>query len=317
MKNCITTLFMLLLFIAGGCADSKENGFQGYIEGEYVYLASSRSGRLETLQTGRGSMVVQNALLFTLEDEYEKQALKLAEHDLLAAIAQLDDMETGRRPEEIAMAEAQLNSAKAAAANAAALLHRHENLIKSGGISRQEFDDSKAAVRTTEARVAELTSQIAVYNLPERAGRIQAQKAAVSAAEARIAQARWEVEQKQVYAPAAGRVYDTLFKTGELVPAGSPVIQLLPPENIKIRFFVPESLIGELSTGSQVLVQADGRAEPLSATIIYISSKAEYTPPVIYSNETRSKLVFMVEAQPSPQVAPTLHPGQPVNVSLP
>ena len=137
------------------------------------------------------------------------------------------------------------------------------------------------------------------------------------AAEARVAQARWDLEQKQLRAPASGLVYDTLFRAGEWVPAGSPVVQVLPPGNVKIRFFVPEPLVGGLKTGGQVLVRADGRPEPFAAAVSYVASNAEYTPPVIYSNETRSKLVFMVEARPEPGIAAELHPGQPVSVSLP
>lgn len=99
--------------------------------------------------------------------------------------------------------------------------------------------------------------------------------------------------------------------------AGSPVVQMLPPDNVKIRFFVPETLVGGLKTGGQVLVRADGRPEPFAAAVSYVASNAEYTPPVIYSNETRSKLVFMVEARHEPYIAAELHSGQPVSVSLP
>ncbi len=101
------------------------------------------------------------------------------------------------------------------------------------------------------------------------------------------------------------------------MPAGNPVVQLLPPGNIKIRFFVPEARIAGIRCGDSVHAKMDGRAEPVAASITYISTNAEYTPPVIYSNETRSKLVYMVEAHPAPETAASLHPGQPVSVSLP
>lgn len=313
----ITAILILTLVLLNGCDDLRQDTFQGYIEGEYVYLASPQAGRLETLSTVRGSSVETGALLFTLEAEYERQAVHRTEQELSSATALLRDMETGKRPEEIAMAEAQLSQAKAEAANAAALLRRHENLIKSGGISKQELDDSRAAARATAARVTELSSQVEVYNLPEREEKITAQQATVKAASALAAQARWELAQKSIRAPMAGLVYDTLFREGEWVPAGSPVVQLLPPRNVKIRFFVPERLVGGLRTGGQIHVNADGRSEPFSAVISYVASSVEYTPPIIYSNETRSKLIFMVEARPEPDIAATLHPGQPVSVRLP
>lgn len=310
-------LFVLSLFILNGCGESQNNVFQGYVEGEYVYLASSRPGRLEKLLTERGDKVGSQVLLFALEADSERYVLRQAEQELLAATAQLRDMESGKRPEEVAMAAAQLAQAKAEAVNAFALLRRHERLIRSGGISRQELDDSRAAAKAAEARVAELVSQVEVYNLPGREKQIESQQATVNAAGERVAQARWELKEKQVQSPAAGLIYDTLFRSGEWVPAGSPVVQLLPPSHVKVRFFVPETLLGGLRTGSSVLVTADGRAEAFPAVISYVASNVEYTPPIIYSNETRSKLVFMVEAKPDPETAATLHPGQPVNVSLP
>ena len=311
--------FFLLFFILtlGGCGEAQDGVFQGYIEGEYVYLAPALAGRLETLTTERGAMVEAKTLLFTLEADYERHALRQAEQELLSARAQLQDMETGKRPEEVAMAVAQLDLAKAEAVNAATLLRRHENLIKGGGISQQELDNSRAAAKATAARVVELANQVEVYNLPEREKKIEAQQAVVRAAEARVSQARWNLEQKQANAPASGLIYDTLYRVGEWIPAGNPVVQMLPPGNVKIRFFVPEPLVGSLRTGERVLVLADGRPEAFPAVISYVASNVEYTPPVIYSNETRSKLVFMVEARPESETAVTLHPGQPVQVRLP
>ena len=98
--------------------------------------------------------------------------------------------------------------------------------------------------------------------------------------------------------------------------AGSPVVRLLPPENIKVRFFVPETVVGTLSVGKDVVLHCDGCPADIPAKVTYISTESEYTPPVIYSNETRSKLVYMIEARPSADNAPDLHPGQPVEVKL-
>lgn len=312
----IITFFTFFITPIAGCSQSDNNNFQGYIEGEYVYLASPKAGRLEKLLTERGKTVSTAIVLFELENNYERYVLLQAQEELNSASAQLLNMQTGKRPEEIAMAQAQLNQAKAEAVNASALLKRHENLIHSGGISRQELDKTRAQARSTAARVAELTNQISVFNLPERENLIEAQRATVKAAQSRVAQAQWELEKKQVQAPKKGLVYDTLFREGEWVPAGSPVIQLLPPGNVKIRFFIPETIVGKIGLGDQIEVWADGRTKPFFATISYVSSNAEFTPPIIYSNETRSKLVFMIEAQPEIDTALSLHPGQPVSVSL-
>lgn len=115
-------------------------------------------------------------------------------------------------------------------------------------------------------------------------------------------------------APQAGLVYDTLFRPGEWVAPGKPIVALLPPANIKVRAFVPETRAGALQVGEKARVAVDGVAENFDGKISYISPRAEYTPPVIYSRESRSKLVFMVEIHFAPAIAAKLHPGQPVDV---
>jgi HlyD family secretion protein len=137
----------------------------------------------------------------------------------------------------------------------------------------------------------------------------------VAAARAALEQARWRLGQKRPLAPGAGLVFDTLFREGEWVPAGSPVVRLLPPSNIKVRFFVPERQTARFPIGQAVAVHCDGCPDGLEAKVTYASVQPEYTPPVIYSNETRSKLVFLYEARPAPASVPSLRPGQPVEVA--
>jgi HlyD family secretion protein len=124
------------------------------------------------------------------------------------------------------------------------------------------------------------------------------------------------VSQRRVLAPAAGLVQDTFFLQGEWVPAGRPVASLLPPGNTKVRFFVPEPVLGTVQPGDTVRVACDGCPAPLSARIVFISRQAEFTPPVLYSRGSREKLVYMVEARPPLEDAARLRPGQPVDVTL-
>jgi HlyD family secretion protein len=113
-----------------------------------------------------------------------------------------------------------------------------------------------------------------------------------------------------------GTIADTLFVPGEWVPAGAPVVSVLPPGNVKVRFFVAETRLGALRVGQKVALACDGCAAPIAASISFIAPQAEYTPPVIYSRDNRAKLVFLVEARPDAQDAVKLHPGQPVDVTL-
>nr|WP_198343512.1 HlyD family efflux transporter periplasmic adaptor subunit [Burkholderia ubonensis] len=306
----------IALAACGRRADERAT-YQGYVEGEFVYLSSSQSGTLTQLAVQRGQSVAANTPAFALEAVDETAALRQAQHQLAAAQAQLADLRTGKRPPEVNVTKAQLAQAVAQAGKAADQLARDERQYQAGGISAQQLDDSRTAARTSAAQVRELRSQVDVARLPGRSQQIAAQAAQVDAAQATVAVAQWKLDQKRVAAPAAGRVYDTLYRLGEWVQAGSPVVQMLPPQNVKVRFFVPEAAVASLAPGRAVTIHCDGCAADVPARITYVSSQAEYTPPVIYSNESRTKLVFMIEARPAVADAPKLHPGQPVAVRVP
>lgn len=316
LRSFALALCLAAVSLLCSCTGEGDGSFQGYVEGDYVYLASARAGRLERLFAVKGKTCAKGELLAELEAEPERQVLEAAEERLAQAEASLADMQTGRRPEEIAMAEAQLRRARAEAENCRLQLVRNERLHAERALSRKDLDQTRADARASEARVAELERQIDVWSLPERKKRIEAQEAAVREARASAARARWDLAQKRLEAPAAGLVYDTLFRQGEWVPQGSPVVQLLPPGGVKIRFFLPEREMAKVRPGAAVAVQADGLDASFRATVVYVAQEAEYTPPVIYSNETRAKLSFMAEARPSAEVAARLHPGQPVAVRL-
>ena len=309
----------LLLCAAGAltaCSRHAAPAWQGYVEGEYVYLSSSQSGTLTQLDVQRGQTIAAGASVFGLESVNETAARDEARHQLAVAQEQLADLQTGKRPPEVRVTEAQLAQAVANAHKAALQLTRDEAQLKAGGIPQSQLDDSRALAESTAAQVRELENQVRVAHLPGRSQQIAAQAAQVEAAQAAVAQAQWKLDQKRVVAPSAGFVQDTMFRVGEWVQAGNPVVQLLPPQNVKVRFFVSETALGSLATGRKVTVHCDGCAADIPATITFISNSAEYTPPVIFSNDNRAKLVFLIEARPAPADALKLHPGQPVEVRL-
>ena len=126
--------------------------------------------------------------------------------------------------------------------------------------------------------------------------------------------ARWRLAQRHVVSPVSGVVADTLAEPGETLAAGAPVVSLLPPENIFVRFFIPEPALASVHQGDQVAILCDNCPADLKATVSFIAPQAEYTPPVIYSESTRGKLVFQAEARTKPSQASLLNPGQPVTV---
>ena len=300
--------------LAAGCGREARDVFQGYAEADFIDVATSEPGQLESLGAAKGDAIAVGAPLFALEAAREAAALRQAQEQLAAARAQLQDLRQGKRPPEVDVVRAQLEQARAEATRAAAERERDAAQFASGGIAQAQVDRSQAAADASAARVRELERQLEVAQLPARTDQIAAQEAQAAAAQAAVEQAAWRLGQKTVAAPVAGQVFDVLYQPGEWVAAGRPVVRLLPPGNVKIRFFVPETALGALAVGRALAVRCDGCADEIPAKVTYISPEAEYTPPIIYSNETRSKLVFMVEARPLDGA--NLHPGQPLEVAL-
>jgi HlyD family secretion protein len=302
------------LLALAGCGDAPSSAWSGYAEADYVYVAAPLGGRLETLAVKPGDTVRTGAPLFTLDDESERAARDEAQARLTSARAQAANIETGRRPQEIAVTEAQLAQARAQAALARAELQRQQQLVAQGFVSQARLDDARTALAQGEARVAELEAARAVARLPARREERRAAVAQAEAASQTLRASDWRTAQKQQAAPLDAEVADTYFRPGEYVAAGQPVVSLLPPSNRKVRFYVGEAEVATLAPGQPVIVRCDGCGEPIPARISRIATQAEFTPPVIYSNAQRAKLVFLVEALPDAQHATRLRPGQPLDV---
>jgi HlyD family secretion protein len=313
-RQIITLLFIIAILTS--CTKPTNDHFQGYVEGEFLRVAAPLAGQLAALPVSRGMTVPAGATLFTLEHSLESGGVAEAEQGLARATSQLADLTKGRRPTEITAIEAQLEQARAAQDLARLEFARTEKLLKNQVVSRDTYDRAEAELKNSTARIDQLTAELETAALPARADAIAAARAEVQAARERLQQARWKPEQKNQTAPQGGLVFDTFYTIGEFVPAGYPVVSLLPPGQIKLRFFVPETVVGTLKIGRRVKFSFDGDPGHHPATIAFVSPQAEYTPPVIYSRETRSQLVFLIEARPDPAGAANLHPGQPVDVDL-
>ncbi|MBA2252869.1 MAG: HlyD family efflux transporter periplasmic adaptor subunit [Nitrospirales bacterium] len=308
-----TALISVCLLMS--CSRPDSNQVQGYVEGEFVYVASPLPGALHALHVQRGMQIKAGDLLFTLDHTPEQAARDEAERRLAQAQANSEDVKKGKRPSEIAAIEAQLNQARAALTLAEKEFARQENLSRTPGATAElETLRARSARDQARQRVTQLEADLKTAQLGSRSDQIASAEANLRAVEAALTKAEWDLSQKGQTAPQAGLVFDTLYREGEWVPAGRPVVALLPPRNIKVRAFVSETRIGLIHPGDRVTVGVDGVPERFFGTVSYISPQAEYTPPVIYSKESRSKLVFMIEAVFDPVSSAKLHPGQPVDV---
>ena len=297
-----------------GCARPQPAGWQGYCEGEYVYVASPLAGRLEHLAVQKGAQVAAGAPLFVLERASELAAQREAAAELQAAEARSADLAKGSRPTELAALRAKVEQARAAAALSQADLTRDEELFASRAITASDFDHARLRHEQDGAAVAQLAAELATAELGGRADALAAAAADAQAARAALARSTWQVDQKAPAASRAALVYDTLYREGEFVAAGNPVVVLLPPENLKVRFFLSEADAAALRLGERVTVAVTGRPAGIAARVSYLSDQPEYTPPVLYNRDNRSKLVFMAEAVFDPADSVALHPGQPAEV---
>lgn len=309
-------ILLLVAVLVAACGAAPQDTWQGYIEGDFVLVASPYAGQLQRLATHRGQRVVERQPLFSLEQENERAARLEAEERLKTAEARLENLAAARRAPEIQAQRAELAQARAALDLSKSQLAQQQKLFKSGFVSQGRLDEARSAYARDAARVRNAEAQL--QNLLQPIGRDAERKAAegeVAAARAAVEQAAWRLRQKSVVAPVAGLVQDTFFVEGEWVPAGRPVVSLLPSANIKVRFYVAEKALHAFPVGRAVDIRCDG-CKPVHAKVTFVSPRAEYTPPVLYSRDGRHKLMFLIEARPAPADAAALHPGQPVDVSL-
>lgn len=296
-----------------GCGPSAV--VYGYVEGEYVAMAPLETARIAEVAVARGDRVAPGAVVARLDTSDGEIAVKDAAARLAQARSDLADLRLGRRPEEIDVIAATLASAKAQSADAERALARRQDLFKRGFAAQAELDQAVTARDTSAARVRELEANLAVARLPAREDAIHSGEARVAQAEAALETAKWRLSERTLKAAKAGIVTDLVRRPGEVAGPQAPIVTFLPEGAVKIKLWVPEALFSRLSLGGEILVSCDGCGEPISARVTYLAKEPEFTPPVIYSLETRQKLVHLVEARPA--TADTrLQPGQLVDARI-
>jgi HlyD family secretion protein len=317
----VAVLVVVLLALAGGGSwwwlrrAAPDPGWQGWIEADFVFVAADEAGRLEHLSVSEGRRVETGAALFAMEHALQDSDLLGARASLAEAQARLARTEAAmQRPEEIAVLRAAEARAKAAADFSEAEYERAKSLVAQGVATRARLEQAEAARDRDRAALAEVQRQIQVGGLSGRPEDIEAARRAVALAEARVESAQTRLKQRTVTAPTAGLVHEIFYRPGEVVPAGRAVVSLLPPGNVKLRFFVPQAKLPGIAAGQLVRIACDGCPANLTARVSFVASQAEFTPPVIYSRDERAKLVFRVEAIPERPEA--LRVGQPVAVYM-
>lgn len=320
-RTPLLVALLLALAIGGGLywqrLEAPPPGWQGYVDADYVRVGPTLGGQLVSLSVHRGDQVAAGAALFAQDDTDDVAARDQAAASLAEAQDRLTNLEKAGRETEIAQAQANLVDMRATQVRIATDLARNRQLLRSGAATQQTVDQQTADLASAVAHVN--ASEAKLQQIQEATGRqyeIAAQRSVVAGQRAALEQAEWRLAQRHVASPDAARVADTYALPGEMMQAGAPVVELLPPANILVRFFVPETALATIHSGERLAIACDSCAPGLTARISFIAPQPEYTPPVIYSEAAREKLVYLVEAHPDPAQAATLKPGQPVNVRV-
>lgn len=305
-----------LALLAAACGPGADDPvYTGYVEAELVYVAAPSAGWLTLAHLSEGERVSRGDLAFALDDDLQTAAVEEASARMDQAAAQLADLEKGVRTQEMRAFEARLSEANADLRLARSEQDRSLALVQRGVASQARGDEATARYSVALARVNTAKANLETARLAARDDALVAAAAARDAAADAVAQAQWHRDQRRVVLRTSGTVEEVFNRTGEFVVAGAPVIAVLPDDGLKVRFFVPQDALSGLAPGDTVAVLADGTSQHVEARITHIAREAEFTPPVIYSEESRDTLVFLVEAKPATGKA--LRPGQPVDVRVP
>jgi len=269
-----TAIALAFALLLGSCGSPEDKAWLGYVEGETALIAPPQPGWIVALNVTRGQQVNPGDVLFTLDTTSQA-----AMHDNAAS--------------QLVAAENAIGAAKAEVERAGKELARQRGLVRIGGTPRSAVEQAQAVYDSATAQMSQLSAQ-------------------ADAARATLANADWVLSERTVHARVAGRVEDIFFRQGEYANAGTPVISVLPPANVYVRFFIPETQMATVRLNQPVHIGCDGCPANLTATIAFIAAQSEFTPPIIYSVGNREKLVFRAEAR-STSLA-NLRPGLPVTV---
>jgi HlyD family secretion protein len=312
LKQVLACVFITLI---AGCDWQGSKQVQGYVEGENIYLASPYSGQLEELWVDKGQHVKKGQLLFKLNSSPQSIHVLSVEGNLEQAVNKLNDLEKPRRLPEIKAIEAQIEQSNAQIHLAQIRVDRLQKLYTRQATDKDSVDAAVAHLKQQQQLKQQYESNLALAKLGSREDEIRAQKAQVNSISAQLSQAKWELAQKTVFAPEEGVIFDTYYSVGEFVPSERAVASLLTPKHIRIEFFVPLAYLPKLKLGQKITFDCAGCRNPNHAKVTYISPDAEYLPPLVYSRENASKLVFRIKA--SIVNASSFAPGLPVEVNLP
>jgi len=314
-KTLIVMMTVLCITLLPQC-NFNDQTLHGYVEGQLTFLSSPSEGRLEQLGVIRGQQVKKGDFLFALESLPESAELQSSAAIINQASANLKNILHGKRPTELDAIRSQIKEVKAKIDFLTKEHQRYRILVEKSAVEQQRLDQTKQDLAVSVAQLKALEANLSTAKLPAREDEIKSAEASLASTQALYDKAHWQLVEKSLSATEDAQVFDTYYKVGERVPANRPVLSLLIPRDIIAVFFIPESQLATIHLKQTLSIQCDNCPSKFQGSVRYISPQAQYTPPVIYSNSARSKLVFRVEADITPINGMKLNPGQPIDILL-
>lgn len=289
-----------IIMLAGAlaaCSGSEDSGLHGYAEGDFITVAPDAPGRIAQTYAQEGETVSAGDRLFALDAATERAALAAAEARIDAAVARFDDASAGGRTPEVEAARDQLEQARATAREAADTLTRTRTLLEDGHVSQARLDQAEAAAQTARARVSEMRQRLSLVQLPARENQLRALQAEIATAEAERERAAEALARREVAAPDDAVIHRQIRFAGEQAGPAQPVYDLLPDGAVHALLFIPEPDLAGYTIGDRLAVACDSCPSGLTVRLVSIADEAEFTPPVIYSDNERARLVYRAEAR--------------------
>jgi HlyD family secretion protein len=288
--------------------------YSGYIEGNFVFAAPTSTGRLEEIDVTEGQLIKAGDLLFVQDKVQLTAAVAAAKAQVRVSEAQLANIGSGAREEELEVVRAQLEQARVDLDLANKTLERSKQLVEGNIISQSRLDQDASAAASAQAQVHRLEAELAAMELPARSEELVAAKASVEAANAEVERIQSDLDARTVISPVGGLIEKVYFEPGEVATAGTPVISVLPENGLTIRFYVRENERSSLTVGDEFTMQCDGCPKDYTVRLTRMDADPQFSPPIIYSREERARMVFRAEAATTEDVP--LLPGQPVTLRL-
>lgn len=314
MKKSVWLVVPVLSLVVSGCKQvNEEKALNGYVEAVEFYVSAPQAGWITALSATEGSQVKAGEVLTQLDDDAQRIAVAQAQAQFESSAQQLQDLQQGARQQELAVSQKALDAQTARVEEARLAFQRQKQMLSDKVTSQSLYDQAKAAYDVAQAQLQQTQEQLAVLHLPAREHAIAAAKHNRDAAQQAVELQQWNLEQRRILARNSGTVEQVFYRQGEFVNQGVPILSLIMPQTMKVRFYLPQSQLSEIKMGQTVQIHSDS-SQDTSAQISYIAKQPEFTPPVLYSNESRDKLVFLVEA--TMEQGRGLRPGQPVDITL-